>query len=240
VFKFTSEADSTAECKLAPAYGWTDCTSAWTYGLAGQPDGTYTFSVRTTDVAGNLGAVATRSFTLKRPVAPAPEETPAETQRPAVETPAGPLLRAGVCINLFMGTAKPDALSGSAFGDVLTGLGGNDRLAGAAGDDCVLGDDGNDRLSGGPGNDDVRGLRGDDVVRGDAGNDQVLGGPGADTLVGGTGTDTLKGGPGNDRLDAADGRRETVACGPGRDSVKADRSDRLTGCEKKSLRGRKR
>src|SRR5437763_632595 len=37
---------------------------------------------------------------------------------------------------------------------------------------------------------------------------------------------------GNDRISSANGVAETVRCGSGRDMVRADRSDRLIGCER--------
>lgn len=43
--------------------------------------------------------------------------------------------------------------------------------------------------------------------------------------------DVILAGRGNDRIHANDGHTDRVACGPGRDTVWADRSDRLTGCE---------
>ncbi len=52
-----------------------------------------------------------------------------------------------------------------------------------------------------------------------------------DRIDGGFGTDRFSGGAGNDRIIAVDGRRETVNCGPGRDRVFADDSERLIGCE---------
>ena len=42
----------------------------------------------------------------------------------------------------------------------------------------------------------------------------------------------LRGGSGRDTITSRDGVRETVNCGSGRDSVLADRTDRLTGCER--------
>jgi Tol biopolymer transport system component len=92
--------------------------------------------------------------------------------------------------------------------------------------------DGNDRLVGG---------KGEDALFGGAGNDNLVGGSGSDLLSGGTGRDVLAGGPGRNRYDgglgsdsinAANGVRELVDCGFGRDSVKADPRDRLSGCEK--------
>ena len=94
------------------------------------------------------------------------------------------------------------------------------------------GGDGNDRLVGG---------KGEDALFGGAGNDNLVGGSGSDLLVGGTGGDVIAGGPGRNRYDAgmgsdsinaANGVRELVDCGFGRDFVRADRRDRLSGCEK--------
>jgi Tol biopolymer transport system component len=43
--------------------------------------------------------------------------------------------------------------------------------------------------------------------------------------------DLIRGFAGNDQIHANDGHTDTVNCGPGRDTVWADRSDKLTGCE---------
>jgi hypothetical protein len=43
--------------------------------------------------------------------------------------------------------------------------------------------------------------------------------------------DVIIGLAGNDQIHANDGHTDTVNCGPGRDTVWADRTDRLTGCE---------
>jgi hypothetical protein len=43
--------------------------------------------------------------------------------------------------------------------------------------------------------------------------------------------DAIQGLAGNDQIHANDGHTDTVSCGPGRDTVWADRTDRLTGCE---------
>ena len=106
---------------------------------------------------------------------------------------------------LFSGTAIGDSIDGTAFADRLVGLAGDDLLSGYAGNDALVGGPGNDRLRGGTGN---------------------------DRLDGGTGVDTYAGGAGNDWINAADGRAETVSCGSGRDRARADRADKLTGCEK--------
>jgi uncharacterized protein YukE len=64
-------------------------------------------------------------------------------------------------------------------------------------------------------------------IDGKGGNDRIDGKGGKDVLIGGTGNDTIL---------AADGIAETVNCGPGRDRVTADRSDRLIGCERVTRR----
>ena len=85
--------------------------------------------------------------------------------------------------------------------------------------------------AGGPGNDRISGGRSGDAMVGGFGRDHLIGGRGPDLLNGGPGRDRASGGAGRDSVDSSDRRRETVRCGPGRDRVRADRSDRLRGCE---------
>ena len=97
-------------------------------------------------------------------------------------------------------------------------------LHGTSRNDTIIGSAGNDRLIGGAGNDDLRGGRGADRLEGGTGNDVVTGGPGKDILSGGLGYDVIH---------ARDGAVDRIACGPGRDSVTADRNDRVArDCEK--------
>ena len=103
------------------------------------------------------------------------------------------------------GTSRPDDLTGTA---------GNDRLFGLGGPDVLRGLGGNDLLDGGPG------------------NDRLFGGAGNDRLVGGSGVNQYSAGAGNDTVRAANGRVESVACGPGVDVAVLDRRDRATGCER--------
>jgi Ca2+-binding RTX toxin-like protein len=84
---------------------------------------------------------------------------------------------------------------------------------------------GDDRLQGGPDGDRLFGRDGDDLL---------LGGPGDDEIHGGRGRDRIDAGPGDDRVRVRDGRRDRVRCGPGRDTVTADRVDRLIGCERRA------
>ena len=90
------------------------------------------------------------------------------------------------------------AVAGLAFGA---------RVGGTARGDVLRGTARADRISGGKGNDKLLGLGGNDV------------------LVGGRGRDVLNGGPGNDRLSSRDGERDTLICGPGRDTVLGDQLD---------------
>jgi Ca2+-binding RTX toxin-like protein len=153
------------------------------------------------------------------------------------------------------GTPSGDALFGLLGNDVLIGLGGDDcifggrgsdRLSGGEGDDRLFGDEnkgrggndkisgesGNDLLVGGSGRDRLFGDDGRDRLRGDKGNDLLRGGAGDDRLKGGPGRNRLYGGSGNDYLNGVNGRFDRLKCGPGVDSVRADRIDRVRGCER--------
>ena len=138
----------------------------------------------------------------------------------------------GSCANVKTGSASADIIVGSAFGDRLSGRAGNDKLSGLAGADCLLGEGGKDRLSGSSGADKLSGGSGNDNLNGGSGSDKLSGGAGRDNLSGGKGKDSLSAGSGNDKLNSADGKKESVKCGPGKDKVKADRKDKLSGCEK--------
>lgn len=120
----------------------------------------------------------------------------------------------GRCERRLEGTPGPDTVDGGPGGEHIVGRGGADRLRGHDGDDCLDGGNGNDRLEGG------RGV------------DRLNGGAGADSIDGGPGSDVIAGGAGRDFITAADGERDNVACGSGRDTVHADRRDVLTGCER--------
>ncbi len=156
------------------------------------------------------------------------------------------------------GDAAANTLCGLLGNDTLNGLGGNDTLFGDACNDKAktifgtqAGQDGNDRLNGGDGNDTLYGAGGRDTLSGGKGRDRLFGGGGNDTASGGDGNDALDGGAGNDKLNGGKGTdsykggagddtitskdrvKETVDCGAGRkDSVTADRVDRVRGCEK--------
>jgi uncharacterized delta-60 repeat protein len=172
--------------------------------VALQPDGRIV-------AAGEAETGSSRDFTLLRLLG---DSQSGQGGPQPVDRPAGaPLPSPGPCANVVTGTRAMDVLRGTAAGDRLLGRGGNDRLSGLAGADCLNGGPGADRLRGG------------------AGDDSVVGGRGRDRLVGGGGRNSYSAGGGRDQINAANGRRERVDCGPGRDSVRADRGDRLIRCE---------
>jgi len=134
--------------------------------------------------------------------------------------------------DLLLGGGGRDRLVGATGRDRLTGGSGNDRAQGGSGNDVLRGGKGNDGLSGGSGKDKLSGDAGRDRIRGGKGNDRVAGGPGNDFLEGGPGGDRILGRSGRDRIRARDGRRDRIHCGRGRDTVVADRRDRVRGCER--------
>ncbi|MGZ6708429.1 MAG: calcium-binding protein [Solirubrobacteraceae bacterium] len=138
--------------------------------------------------------------------------------------------------DILVGEEGLDLLVGGNGNDRLYGGLGNDRLFGTAGNDRLSGDAGADRLSGGAGADVLRGGAGNDQLFGGLGNDLLDGGPGNDVLSGGLGRDHVIAGAGSDRINVHDGQRDVVNCGPGRDTVTADRKDVLRNCERVTRR----
>ena len=104
-----------------------------------------------------------------------------------------------------------------------TGGRGDDRLEAPRG--------GGGLLQGGPGDDVLIGGRRGDAIEGGGGNDQISGAGGNDRIEPGSGRDVIRAGSGHDHIDAHDSTRDIVRCGPGPDFVKADKRDRLRGCE---------
>ena len=106
-------------------------------------------------------------------------------------------------------------LRGGGNATVLRGTGRGDTICGAAVGEVI------------------RGHAGDDLLRAGGGPDRVDGGPGADELRGGAGADLLSGASGNDLVHARDGWPDRIVCGPGRDTVHADRRDATSrDCER--------
>ncbi len=169
--------------------------------------------------------------------------------------PGNDCLYGGLDSDLLIGGPGDDLLVGGHGDDILQGGPGADDLYGQQGDDTLDGGPGPDRLWGGPGNDVLRGGPGSDVLRGQGGNDTLYGGPSRDTLIGGAGNDLITevpsaysraepldtgenrvdGGPGNDTINVANGKRDVVDCGPGFDTVKADKIDALRNCERREF-----
>ncbi|HWI74979.1 MAG TPA: hypothetical protein VNT55_23655, partial [Baekduia sp.] len=97
------------------------------------------------------------------------------------------------------------------------------------------------------GNDVVTGGSRDETIDGGAGDDRLEGGFGNDVITGGAGRDTINADMsasqcgvfqsctvpfGNDTIDVRDGEADTVVCGPGTDTVKADAIDTVApDCE---------
>lgn len=95
----------------------------------------------------------------------------------------------------------------------------------------IVGTAGGNYLAGGAHDDVIYGLGGNDTLLGGAGDDRIYGGAGNDVITGGAGADRLFGGPGSDTIYAADGERDYIDCGPGRDRVVADSFDITVNCE---------
>lgn len=129
-----------------------------------------------------------------------------------------------------------DRLSGGPDSDFLGGGSGSDRLFGNEGDDRPAGDSGSDRIEGSLGNDEMRGGPHHDILDAGSGNDIVFGDSGNDRIALGTGRNRAVGGSGNDRINSVNGRGDLVECGRGRDTARADRFDRVRGCERISRR----
>jgi hypothetical protein len=167
---------------------------------------------------------------------------------------AGPSSGASPCSTVVRGTSASETMAATAARTRLLGLEGDDRISGSAGNDCIDGGPGNDRIAGLGGADRLDGAAGDDMLTGAAGADRLAGGMGKDKLSGGAGADRLSdvpqgydevslqpavnrlaAGAGADRVDTANGRRDQVHCGNGRDRAVADRVDRLESCERKTF-----
>jgi hypothetical protein len=131
-----------------------------------------------------------------------------------------------------VGTDGPDVITGTRAADRLNGKGGNDRIRGLGSGDRLEGKRGNDLLVGGLGPDRLSGGAGADQLKGGPGNDILDGGDGGDRVIGGGGNDIVFARAGNDRINVRDTKQDTVSCGSGRDTVKADLKDRVNSdCE---------
>jgi Ca2+-binding RTX toxin-like protein len=73
--------------------------------------------------------------------------------------------------------------------------------------------------------------QGSSDLRGSEDFDQFIGSAGADTMNPLSGSDFVTANAGDDNIDVFDGFADTVDCGAGTDTVKADQFDTLTACE---------
>ena len=105
--------------------------------------------------------------------------------------------------------------------------------AGIALADSFEGTDGRDVIRGTDSSDRIDALAGDDDVFGRGGNDTIFGNRGDDDISGGDGRDRIVSGRGDDFINVqGDGKVDRVDCGSGRDVVKANPEDNLSGtCE---------
>ena len=156
-------------------------------------------------------------------------------------TIAGDEIFAFAGVDDIKGFQGQDCVDGATGNDALDGGDDNDKLVGGSGDDSLAGDDGRDSLFGGAGKDRLEGGDGRDSLAGGSGNDRLVGGRDADRLFGeggkdrilaGDGRNSIDGGAGNDSIEARNAEVDTIRCGRGRDLVRADRSDRLSSCER--------
>lgn len=87
-------------------------------------------------------------------------------------------------------------------------------------------------ISGNNRDNDIRGTRFADTIDAKGGEDRVRGGRGNDKIWGGDGNDTLVGGKGRDRIYTGGWWTDVVNCGPGRDYVELDNTDKARNCER--------
>jgi hypothetical protein len=123
--------------------------------------------------------------------------------------------------SVWTGTVRPDDLSGNLNADTLEGLAGDDSLDGGAGPDTLNGGAGSDDLTGGAGNDVI-------TDTSSAGSARSVGSAAKAAKF----TNVIDAGAGNDRINVRNKKRDKVKCGKGKDTVKADKLDKLSGCEK--------
>jgi Ca2+-binding RTX toxin-like protein len=171
----------------------------------------------------------------------------------------GPALMGTSGDDAISGTPGPDTIFGLAGNDAIAGAAGDDDLDGGAGADDLRGGPGNDAVVYGDRTAAVAVTLDDVANDGEAGEgdnvhsdvEQIFGGAAGDRLTGngqaniidgaggddsitdGGGIDKVYGGEGDDVITTFDGSPDVVDCGPGNDTLTADRADRVTGCEKR-------
>jgi len=83
--------------------------------------------------------------------------------------------------------------------------------------------------------DDVNGGSAGDTIVGDGNENFLFGNDGNDVLNGGGGPDVVDAGNGDDTILARDGAADQILCGAGNDTVIADPTDSVVGCESVAL-----
>ena len=102
----------------------------------------------------------------------------------------------------------------------------------------IVGTDAGERITGTRNAEEIRGRGGSDEITDGLGRDLVYGGKGSDNLIGyggDTSVDRFYGGHGNDVVQSRDvpAVKDVVSCGPGTDTVYADKADVVGGdCER--------
>jgi Ca2+-binding RTX toxin-like protein len=137
----------------------------------------------------------------------------------------------------LLGTNKKDELAGREGADEIRGLGGKDDLLGGSGSDVLYGGRGSDYwLYGGGGDDVLYGGDGSEGTDNPASPIVLQGGAGEDVIYGGDGVDFINAIDANrtNGLNRAEGQRDKLYCGKGKDYYAADKKDYVdSSCEKK-------
>ena len=127
---------------------------------------------------------------------------------------------------VFRGTPRPSARGCRiALTSVTCTTGSEEPFGGVR---VYLGDRGDIATASGLPHYTLYGMAGNDRLKGQ----DVVGGLHNDIISGTLAADRLDGGLGADHIYSAGGGVDTAICGPGIDFVRADRSDRLIGCER--------
>jgi hypothetical protein len=219
-FTFSSEAGSSFQCKVDSA-PYAVCTSPkTTFHL---PDGSHTFNVRAIDQAGNVGAPASRPFTVRTAAVHISGSTLVVTAAVGaidnfvITSPSASVLRVTDSANGTYTGSGVHAWAGCTRGGDYT------ANCSATGITLIQVESGG---------------RNDRVVNSTAIRSSLDGGSGDDTLTGGTGADVIKGMDGNDQLRARDGVSDTtINCDGGGadtailDPLPLDPNSSVSGCE---------
>ncbi len=124
----------------------------------------------------------------------------------------------GGSLNLIVGSARNEKLTGTDGDDVIVGNGGNDQIDGKGGNDTIISGSGNDKIDGGSGNDTINAGSGNNNIDGGDGNNTITAGGGNDKITTGSGSDTIDAGGGNNNIDAGGGD-DAITAGSGNDNI---------------------